>query len=101
MKRRPPRSTRTDTHFPYTTLFRSEIDADRAQISENERPRDGGVQIGQDEHPGEPADDPGNDEAPEQPPIDVALQRVAQARHAAGKARRGIDRKSTRLNSSH
>src|SRR3546814_4208305 len=23
MKRRPPRSTRTDTHFPYTTLFRS------------------------------------------------------------------------------
>src|SRR3546814_15320546 len=25
MKRRPPRSTRTDTLFPYTTLFRSEI----------------------------------------------------------------------------
>src|SRR3546814_3962576 len=25
MIRRPPRSTRTDTHFPYTTLFRSEI----------------------------------------------------------------------------
>src|SRR3546814_17782304 len=23
MKRRPPRSTRTDTRFPYTTLFRS------------------------------------------------------------------------------
>src|SRR3546814_10848421 len=23
MSRRPPRSTRTDTHFPYTTLFRS------------------------------------------------------------------------------
>src|SRR3546814_15146447 len=23
MKRRPPRGTRTDTHFPYTTLFRS------------------------------------------------------------------------------
>src|SRR3546814_4195093 len=28
MIRRPPRSTRTDTLFPYTTLFRS-IDADR------------------------------------------------------------------------
>src|SRR3546814_13580199 len=27
MIRRPPRSTRTDTLFPYTTLFRSEIDA--------------------------------------------------------------------------
>src|SRR3546814_2907099 len=25
MKRRPPRSTRTDTLFPYTTLFRSRI----------------------------------------------------------------------------
>src|SRR3546814_7754020 len=24
MRRRPPRSTRTDTPFPYTTLFRSE-----------------------------------------------------------------------------
>src|SRR3546814_13472250 len=30
MIRRPPRSTRTDTLFPYTTLFRSEVgDADR------------------------------------------------------------------------
>src|SRR3546814_4090693 len=27
MVRRPPRSTRTDTLFPYTTLFRSEPDA--------------------------------------------------------------------------
>src|SRR3546814_10118731 len=25
MIRRPPRSTRTDTHFPYTTLFRSDV----------------------------------------------------------------------------
>src|SRR3546814_16792131 len=25
MKRRPPRSTRTDTLFPYTTLFRSDV----------------------------------------------------------------------------
>src|SRR3546814_8887295 len=30
MIRRPPRSTRTDTLFPYTTLFRSQA-ADRAQ----------------------------------------------------------------------
>src|SRR3546814_3081128 len=28
MNRRPPRSTRTDTLVPYTTLFRSEDDAD-------------------------------------------------------------------------
>src|SRR3546814_19675319 len=29
MIRRPPRSTRTDTLFPYTTLFRSLADEDR------------------------------------------------------------------------
>src|SRR3546814_15379920 len=28
MIRRPPRSTRTDTLFPYTTLFRSQLGAD-------------------------------------------------------------------------
>src|SRR3546814_10379439 len=27
MIRRPPRSTRTDTRFPYTTLFRSKVEA--------------------------------------------------------------------------
>src|SRR3546814_2152561 len=30
MIRRPPRSTRTDTLFPYTTLFRSDVDHFRA-----------------------------------------------------------------------
>src|SRR3546814_17427022 len=43
MRRRPPRSTRTDTLFPYTTLFRSaavlevaretDFDADSAQAA--------------------------------------------------------------------
>src|SRR3546814_11507228 len=32
MIRRPPRSTRTDTLFPYTTLFRSERSAFRAAV---------------------------------------------------------------------
>src|SRR3546814_2160473 len=36
MIRRPPRSTRTDTLFPYTTLFRS------GQPPEQERPHDSG-----------------------------------------------------------
>src|SRR3546814_5155103 len=36
MIRRPPRSTRTDTLFPYTTLFRS---SDRAPRSDRIRPR--------------------------------------------------------------
>src|SRR3546814_4133923 len=33
MIRRPPRSTRTDTLFPYTTLFRSAIAIKRALLS--------------------------------------------------------------------
>src|SRR3546814_8108480 len=32
MIRRPPRSTRTDTLFPYTTLFRSRAIAPEAQV---------------------------------------------------------------------
>src|SRR3546814_14553768 len=34
MIRRPPRSTRTDTLFPYTTLFRSRIERHRLEIRE-------------------------------------------------------------------
>src|SRR3546814_19931396 len=33
MIRRPPRSTRTDTLFPYTTLFRSNLDQLNTAIS--------------------------------------------------------------------
>src|SRR3546814_15830270 len=32
MIRRPPRSTRTDTRFPYTTLFRSLLIDDRGKV---------------------------------------------------------------------
>src|SRR3546814_18293131 len=40
MIRRPPRSTRTDTLFPYTTRFRSPIpNGRRRTIGDNERPR--------------------------------------------------------------
>src|SRR3546814_4904743 len=39
MRRRPPRATRTDTLFPYTTLFRSlggdaEVQADRLGVAD-------------------------------------------------------------------
>src|SRR3546814_2229983 len=37
MIRRPPRSTRTDTLFPYTTLFRSDRDADAAASDVRDR----------------------------------------------------------------
>src|SRR3546814_2749490 len=40
MIRRPPRSTRTDTLFPYTTLFRS---ADRQTQTTTAKPACGGV----------------------------------------------------------
>src|SRR3546814_13755356 len=36
MIRRPPRSTRTDTLFPYTTLFRSVVEI--AELPENRHP---------------------------------------------------------------
>src|SRR3546814_19625384 len=35
MIRRPPRSTRTDTLFPYTTLFRSPIGGDIREFSQD------------------------------------------------------------------
>src|SRR3546814_4995147 len=35
MIRRPPRSTRTDTLFPYTTLFRSRTDEGRGRDGEH------------------------------------------------------------------
>src|SRR3546814_5803848 len=37
MNRRPPRSTRTDTLFPYTTLFRSVAEEPRDQFAEGRR----------------------------------------------------------------
>src|SRR3546814_2971477 len=56
MIRRPPRSTRTDTLFPYTTLFRSDQIAQRHKL-----------------HPGSGVadDQPG----PEQPKVPVAKRR--------------------------
>src|SRR3546814_13323751 len=39
MIRRPPRSTRTDTLFPYTTLFRSQANAESTRIIEHGKAR--------------------------------------------------------------
>src|SRR3546814_13955066 len=38
MIRRPPRSTRTDTLFPYTTLFRSYVSCSHLRMTEVSRP---------------------------------------------------------------
>src|SRR3546814_1435800 len=37
MSRRPPRSTRTDTLFPYTTLFRSKVVFNGEVVAESTR----------------------------------------------------------------
>src|SRR3546814_4606582 len=62
MIRRPPRSTRTDTLFPYTTLFRSDrevcfegaqvavVDADQARIEPRQRAVEFGLVMNLDEH---------------------------------------------------
>src|SRR3546814_15233146 len=98
MIRLPPRSTRTDTLFPYTTLFRSVarqfVGADRFrnQIGGN-LPRDGieTVEILRREQA-----------ANEQIAAAVEAGRpMAVDNGAIAGALFGADRKSTRLNSSH
>src|SRR3546814_4652789 len=42
MIRRPPRSTRTDTLFPYTTLFRSRAPRGRSRRDGDDREDEGG-----------------------------------------------------------
>src|SRR3546814_9547647 len=46
MKRRPPRSTRTDTLFPYTTLFRSGRRFEQRQLGQVGRIAEQAVQQG-------------------------------------------------------
>src|SRR3546814_15955750 len=84
MNRRPPRSTRTDTLFPYTTLFRS-------------RPREIDDEIGDLLRRADPPDRLARDERRTRRLV-IALSR--QPLVERGRLDRA-DRKSTRLNSSH
>src|SRR3546814_5494573 len=124
MIRRPPRSTRTDTLFPYTTLFRSQQGVEPEQREQPPMPRlgramardamadDGGIFGGQ------WRDRRGADETVEQhrhaklaraqdrardrgdlAPADAAQRLERRSRRIAMKGE--PDRKSTRLNSSH
>src|SRR3546814_14385493 len=69
MIRRPPRSTRTDTLFPYTTLFRSAyLQFPRAIV--------------------------------EKPPLELGVL-LNETNEPLARLSAGVDRKSTRLNSSH
>src|SRR3546814_8014639 len=53
MRRRPPRSTRTDTLFPYTTLFRSDEDAHGDDAHHDESHGNEAHGDGEDAHGGE------------------------------------------------
>src|SRR3546814_7522114 len=112
MIRRPPRSTRTDTLFPYTTLFRSisageqdqscphcaqistQIDDVRNQQERDHRPKD---------RAGIMAPQVTGDACPSHPPafgsdlLDSDHERKAEHK-GPGEA---VDRQSTRLNYSH
>src|SRR3546814_12673152 len=91
MIRRPPRSTRTDTLFPYTTLFRSDaVPEGRQALHRVEGAR----------QEGERRDDEiGHRRQMVEFLAPQAGEDVGQAEDQRARARR--DRKSTRLNSSH
>src|SRR3546814_11104145 len=86
-KRRPPSSTRTDTLFPYTTLFRSDGQV-RITLHDRVRSRSklaqsmDGDGLRRDMH-------------------DVTAPLAELQTYPDGSRRVAIDRKSTRLNSSH
>src|SRR3546814_1652527 len=58
MIQRPPRSTRTDTLVPYTTLFRSDHAEALHEAGDHEHgdAGDGGLRLGEDEQQQVPAD---------------------------------------------
>src|SRR3546814_16500193 len=45
MIRRPPRATRTDTLFPYTTLFRSQVEPSGASLAAIDGGLDGNIDL--------------------------------------------------------
>src|SRR3546814_16717633 len=99
MQRLPPRSTRTDTLFPYTTLFRS-LKPATPELGSILRPLQGRAR------PSRPAFlRTGHIFATPFPfpsAYSAHIYRRLQYRPLAGGGRReSLDRKSTRLNSSH
>src|SRR3546814_16572806 len=99
MIRRPPRSTRTDTLFPYTTLFRSpEVRAERHLAQRGEGAAVGACVVG--EQQAGPACVADQFEQPAQALRVVEVGRGAAEGVEALRQDRA-DRKSTRLNYSH
>src|SRR3546814_11971321 len=119
MIRRPPRSTRTDTRFPYTTLFRSRA----AVLAQHLQPRAEIIGVADGRGDAERGAEEGRTHFGDQFFAGIILaaetvgQVAAQALRVAGRVRQFVqagpviidlleegglrDRKSTRLNSSH
>src|SRR3546814_2397391 len=98
MIRRPPRSTRTDTLFPYTTLFKGAIGGRRlvealhAKEDQDDQPAAVGDQeVG--------IEDQGTDRDLHRQPPAAWLPRLLDSFAFIASPKQ--DRKSTRLNSSH
>src|SRR3546814_11548548 len=98
MIRRPPRSTRTDTLVPYTTLFRSNVDEDLAK-----RVAAGlAIDLPPKEKPARaPIDLKPSDALSIQKNADDMMEGRKVAIPFAEGSDKAVDRKSTRLNSSH
>src|SRR3546814_7252485 len=91
MIRRPPRSTRTDTLFPYTTLFRSDPgSANGSGVGHRTRSTEDGSPP--------PCRCVRNDL---EPGVQVGTLGRLRAFRSRADLHSGLDRKSTRLNSSH
>src|SRR3546814_2941382 len=127
MKPRPPRSTRTDTLFPYTTLFRSALDAVQEKAAAIIQGKSGGETRPRNRNRGQlPAHLPRveqivepesrmcpcgcgemariGEDVSERLDVIPAQFRVLVTRRPKYACRRcsgALDRKSTRLNSSH
>src|SRR3546814_12574919 len=99
MIRRPPRSTRTDTLFPYTTLFRSMVEIPSLdELKESMRPKVPGPR---EETPDDRTSLTQNSSAPD--PISIPFNFTVDhgMKGIADESDAPVDRKSTRLNSSH
>src|SRR3546814_20055582 len=102
---RHPRSTRTDTLFPDTTLFRSEARLQPEEAAEGGRHPDRSVRVVSKREVAEPRRDRGGRAARGSTGAAFGVERIARRSimGVLGGEPIGIfiDRKSTRLNSSH
>src|SRR3546814_15320467 len=98
MLRPPPRSTRTATLFPYTTLFRSGVDRFVAEDFHGETGSSFRNRLADATAPNDSESFPGDVVTPMDGPVSI-LHRSGTVRNASSDGEQ--ERKSTRLNSSN